>query len=170
MHRHHQSVTLPRQDGLKPTLPMIQLPIYRVRQRDLEAYLGRVYRLEHFDFHEATGITPGMCPEYVVSPTTPLAYHAQQEADRLRRGRKSGNIALILHVLCADGYIPVGRYIIDTHPEPPPAQVYRSLLAKTGDPGHPECVAFRRDHRKNRAFTQLAGQMDRTVQERRETP
>ena len=98
MHRR-QFTASPRQDGPKPVLPMVQLPIYRVRQRDLEADLGRVYRLEHFDFHEATGITPGMCPEYVVSPTTPLAYHAQQEADRLRRGRKSGNIALILHVL-----------------------------------------------------------------------
>ena len=129
MHRHHQSVTSPRQDGLKPTLPMIQLPIYRVRQHDLEAYLGQVYRLEHFDFHEATGITPGMCPEYVVSP------HDAPGLPRPTRGQPPTTGVRAATSLdparpLQDGYIPVGRYIIDTHPEPPPAQVYRSLLQK----------------------------------------
>ena len=68
-------------------------------------------------------------------------------------------------MLCADGFIPAGRYIIDTHPEPPPGQVYRALLIETGDPNHPRCMAFKRDRRRERAFTQLAVQMDKVVLE-----
>ncbi len=64
---------------------------------------------------------------------------------------------MILNVLCLDGYILAGRYTIDTHPEPPPGQVYR--------PSHPRCEAFKREHRSNRAFTQLAAQMDKAVLE-----
>jgi hypothetical protein len=106
-----------------------------------------------------------MCPEYRVNPTLPPAWSARQEADRIRRGQRSRNVALILNVLCADGCIPAGQYIIDTHPEPPPAQTYRVLLMKTGDPSHPDCVAFRREHQRERAFTQLATQMDKAVLE-----
>jgi hypothetical protein len=144
---------------------MVQLPIYRVKQRHLEAYLAKVYRMDDFDFLVAAGATPGMCSEYLVRPVLPPACTALQEADRIRHGHRSRNVALILNVLCADGFIPAGRYIIDTHSEPPPAQVYRALLMKTGNPRHPECVAFRREHRSNRAFTQLAAQMDKAVLE-----
>jgi hypothetical protein len=70
-----------------------------------------------------------------------------------------------LLALCLDGRIPAGRYTIDTHPEPPPGQVYRALLIETGDPNHPRCAAFKREHRSNRAFTQLAAQMDKAVLE-----
>ncbi len=104
------------------------------------------------------------------NPKLPLSWHAQQEADRIRQGHKSGNVPLILQTLYLDGYIRAGHFVIDTHPEPPPAQVYRALLAKTGDANHPECVAFRRDHRRDRAFTQLAVQMDRTVLDRKGRP
>ena len=149
----------------RPILPMIQLPIYRVKQRHLEAYLAKVYRMDGFDFLLAAGATPGMCPEYHVSPALPPAFGAQQEADRIRRGHRSRNVPLILNVLCADGFIPAGRYTIDTHPEPPPAQVYRALLMKTGDPNDPRCAAFKREHRHERAFTQLAAQMDKAVLE-----
>ena len=163
--QHHRPPTtsLPRQNSPKPTLQMTQLPVYRVKQRHLEAHLARVYRMDGFDFGRAAGTTPGMCPEYIVRPALPPAGSAHQEADRIRQGHKSRNVSLILNVLCLDGYIPAGHYIIDTHPEPPPGQVYRALLLKTGDPGHPECVAFRREHRHERAFTQLAAQMDKTV-------
>ncbi|MGD0038898.1 MAG: hypothetical protein ABSE84_00555 [Isosphaeraceae bacterium] len=164
-HRPRPPVTLPRQTGSRPALPMVQLPIYRVKQRHLEAYLAKVYRMEGFDFLLAAGATPGMCPEYRVSPALPPAWSAQQEADRIRRGHPSRNVGLILNVLCLDGYIPAGAYTIDTHPEPPPGQVYRALLLKTGAPGHPDCVAFRREHRHERAFTQLAAQMDKAVLE-----
>ena len=55
---------------------MVQLPIYRVKQRHLEAYLAKVYRMDDFDFLLAAGATPGMCPEYLVSPALPPAWNA----------------------------------------------------------------------------------------------
>ena len=163
--QHRQRLPLPRQNGQKPVLPMVQLPIYRVKQRHLEAYLAKVYRMDDFDFLLAAGATPGMCPEYLVSPALPPACLTSQEADRIRHGHRSRNVPLILNALCADGFIPAGRYIIDTHPEPPPGQVYRALLIETGDPNDPRCVAFKREHRRERAFTQLAVQMDKAVLE-----
>ena len=166
MHDRRQRPPMsPRQCGQKPVLPMVQLPIYRVRQRHLEAYLATVYRMDDFDFLMAAGATPGMGVEYAVSPTLPPAGTAVEDADRIRRGRRTRNVGLILNVLCIDGYIPAGKYIIDTRPEPPPAQVYRALLEKTGNPTHPECMAFKREHRQNRTFTQLAAQMDKTILE-----
>jgi hypothetical protein len=142
---------------------MVQLPIYRVKQRHLEAYLARVYRMDNFNFLLAAGATPGMCPEYLVSSALPPASSTSQQVDRIRHGHRSRNVPLILNVLCTDGFIPAGQYIIDTHPEPPPGQVYRSLLIETGDPTHPRCAAFRRAHGRERAFAQLAAQMDRAV-------
>jgi hypothetical protein len=64
----------------------------------------------------------------------------------------------------------VGHHIIDTHPEPPPGQVYRALLMKTEDPNHPDCVGFKRAHRQDKSFTQLAAHMDRVVREARHEP
>jgi hypothetical protein len=168
MHDHRQRPAVsPRQCGQKPVLSMVQLPIYRVRQRHLEAYLATVYRMDEFDFLMAAGATPGMCVEYAVSPTLPPAGTAVDQADRIRRGRRTRNVGLILNVLCLDGYIPAGKYIIDTRPEPPPAQVYRALLIETRNPNDPRCAAFRREHRDHRAFTQLAAQMDKAVLEAR---
>ena len=164
-HRRPTPAATPRPNGPKPVLPMIHLAVYRVKQRHLEDFLARVYRMDGFNFARATGATPGMCPEYHVSPALPATYPATQEADRIRRGQRTGNVPLILNVLCLDGYIPAGRYTIDTHPDPPPGQVYRALLIDTGDPNHPRCAAFRREHRSNRAFTQLAVQMDKAVLE-----
>lgn len=171
MHDSRQRpLTSPRQSGQKPVLPMIQLPIYRVKQRHLEVYVATVYRMDDFDFLMAAGATPGMCVEYLVNSALPPARNAAEDADRIRRGHRTRNVGLILNVLCIDGYIPAGKYIIDTHPEPPPGQVYRALLLKTGDPAHPECLAFKRQHCHERAFTQLAAQMDRVVREAQHEP
>jgi hypothetical protein len=146
---------------------MVHLPVYRVKQRHLEAYLARVYRMEKFDFLIASGATPGMCPEYRVSPTLPPAWESRQEADRIRHGRHVRNMPFILNVLCLDGYIPAGVYIIDTHPEPAPGQVYRALLVKTENPSHPDCVAFKHANQHNRAFRELAARMDNAVREQK---
>jgi hypothetical protein len=132
---------------------MIQLPFYRVKQRDLETYLARVYRTNGFDFGRAAGTVPGMCPEYRVQATLPAAWTARDAADRIRRGHRTNNVGLILNVLCVDGYIPAGHYTVDTHPEPPPAQVYRDMLMRTGDPSHPDCASFRQRHCHDRTFS-----------------
>jgi hypothetical protein len=168
-YRQRLPASQPHQGRQQAVLPMVHLPIYRVKQRHLEAFLGKVYRMDGFDFLLSAGATPGMCPEYLVSPALPPAASARQEADRIRGGHRSRSVGLILNVLCLDGYIPAGRYTIDTHPEPPPGHVYRALLIETGDPGHPNCVAFRREHQRERAFTQLAAQMDKAVLEARQS-
>ena len=137
----------PRQGGQKPVLPMVQLPIYRVKQRHLEVYLATVYRMDDFDFLMAAGATPGMCVEYLVNPALPPARNAAEDADRIRRGHRTRNVGPILNVLCIDGYIPAGKYIIDTHKRPDPTNVYHSLLLQTRDPLAPECLQFKEEHK-----------------------
>jgi hypothetical protein len=121
----------------------------RVHYRRLEEYLAKVYRL---------------IPEYAVSPTLPPSQDAHDRADAIRSGRRSRDVALILDVLCLDGFIPAGRHIIDTRPETPPIRpVSRALLRQTGTPESEECIAFRDAHREDRAFTRPAGEIDRAV-------
>jgi hypothetical protein len=165
-HRQHSAAS-PRPQKAKPTLTMLHLPHYRVKQRHLEAYLSKVYRMEGWDFLLASGATPGLCVEYQVNPAIPPAGNFRHDADNIRRGHRSRNVPLILNVLCLDGYIPAGTYIIDTHPEPPPGQVYRALLMRTEDPSHPACVAFKRAHQHSRGFMQAAVQMEKAVREQK---
>lgn len=103
--------------GSKPKMEMVQLPIFRVHYRRLEEYLAAVYRIEGFDFLLASGAVPGLVPEYAVSPTLPPSEDARRRADAIRAGRRTRDVALILNVLCLDGFIPAGKYIIDTRPE-----------------------------------------------------
>jgi hypothetical protein len=49
----------PFRTGQKPTLEMVQLPVFGVGQRHLEEYLMKVYRMEDFDFLLAAGCTAG---------------------------------------------------------------------------------------------------------------
>jgi hypothetical protein len=103
----------------KPKLEMLVLPVFRVKYRKLEAYIASVYRFE-FDFLFATGQIAGQCLEYNVSGK--LDGHAwQQRAHELRCGIRTRDVSLILNVLVADGFIPAGKYIIDTHQPPKPA-------------------------------------------------
>jgi hypothetical protein len=149
--------------GPKPVLEMVQLPIFRVRYRRLEDYLARVYRMEGFDFLLASGAVPGLVPEYAVSPTLPASEDARRRADAIRTGRRTRDVALILNVLCLDGFIPAGKYLIDTRPEMPPIEHYKALLRKSGIPLSAECIAFRDAHRQDRAFTRFAAEIDTAV-------
>ncbi len=101
----------------RPILEMTQLPIFRVHYRRLEEYLATVYRMECFDFLMASGAAPGLVPEYVVRPKLPPSSDSERQADVIRAGRRTRNVALILNVLCLDGFIPPGKYISDTRPE-----------------------------------------------------
>ena len=58
----------------------------------------------------------------------------------------------LLNVLCLDGFIPAGKYIIGTRPEPSPIEQYRALLRQTGTPESKECIAFRRAHHSDKTF------------------
>jgi len=119
--------------------------------------------MEGFDLLLASGAVPGLIPEYAVSPTLSPAQDAHDRADAIRAGRRTRDVALILNALCIDGFIPAGRYIIDTRPEPSLIDQYRALLRQTGTPESEECIAFRDAHRQDRAFTRLAAQIDRAV-------
>lgn len=130
----------------KPKLKAQVIPVFRVYYRDLEQYIQRVFGFE-FDFLFATGFVNGMCPEYQVTGTIPSAM-AQQAKD-LRSGRRTRNLLLIINVLAADGYIPAGKYIIDTHRRPNPTEAYRSLLLRTRDPLAPECLRLKDEHKDN---------------------
>ncbi len=120
--------------GPKPRLEMVQLPIFRVHYRRLEDYLVTVYHMTEFDFLKASGAGPGLVPEYGVSAVLPPAQDAQRRADAIRAGRRTQDVPLILTTLCIDGYIPPGKYIIDTRPEPPPIDVLQV------DPRQPQIV------------------------------
>jgi len=162
MQRHCQAG---EEETSRPRLEMVQLPIFRVHYRRLEEFLREVYRMDSFDFLVASGAVAGMIPEYHVSRDLPAAVTAVDRAHAIRTGRRTRDVQLILNVLCHDGYIPAGRYIIDTRPERPPIARYRALLQETGTPDSPECVAFRRAHLKDKAFTRYAAEIDNQVRE-----
>jgi hypothetical protein len=149
--------------GPKPLLEMVQLPIFRVHYRRLEEYLAKVYRMEGFDFLLASGAAPGLVPEYAVSTTLPPSEDARRRTDAIRAGRRTHDVALILNVLCLDGYIPAGKYIIDTRMEQSPINQYRTLLRKTGTPESEECRAFWHAHQGSKTFMRLAAEIDATV-------
>jgi len=98
-----------------------------------------------------------------VAPSLPPSEDAQRRADAIRSGRRTRDVALILAVLCIDGYIPAGQYIIDTRPETPPIEQYKTLLRKTGNPLSAECIALRNAHRQDRAFTRLTAEIDTAI-------
>ena len=147
----------------RPVLEMVQLPIFRVHYRRLEEYLAKVYRMEDFDFLRATGAGPGLVPEYAVSPALPPALDAARQAEAIRAGRRTQNVSLILNVLCIDGCIPPGKYIIDTRPEPAIIDQYRSLLRQTGTPESEECRTFRCAHHGDKTFIRTAAEIDTQV-------
>lgn len=159
-HFHREQPAKTPTTGPRPVLEMVQLPIFRVHYRRLEEYLAAVYHMEGFDLLRATGAGPGLVPEYAVSPTLPPAQDTARQADAIRTGRRTQNVGLILNVLCFDGFIPAGKYIIDTRPEPPPIDQYRSLLRQTGSPESKECRAFRQAHQADRVFIRLATGID----------
>lgn len=144
----------------KPKLAVSRLPIYRVHYTVLEEYLARVYNMRGFDFCLATGAAPGLVPEYRVSAILPNGWNAPEQADRIRCGQRTKNVALILNVLCIDGFIPPGLYIIDTRQQTPVIDVYRTLLEETRDPLDPRCIEYRNRHRDDHDFNQKAAILD----------
>lgn len=100
--------------GPKPKLPMEVAYLCRVHYLGLQAYLAKVYKMKGYNVLFAVGVTNGMCPEYIVNGEMPPASNIGQQIDNIRRGRPTRNLSLILNVLCADGFIGKGKYIIDT--------------------------------------------------------
>jgi hypothetical protein len=135
------------------------LPIFRVHYRKLEDYLCRIFRFDGFDFLRASGAVPGLVPEYQIGPDLPPSGDAAGRAESVRNGKRT-HVPLMLTVLCRDGYIPAGKYLIDTRPETPPIETYKALLRQTGTPESNECRDFRAAYRHDKAFTRLAAEID----------
>ena len=164
MPRHFHRERIPAKTpaaGPKPVLEMVQLPIFRVHYRRLEEYLAKVYRMEDFDFLLASGAAPGLVPEYAVSAALPPSEDARRRADAIRAGRRTRDVALILNVLCLDGCIPAGKYIIDTRPEPAvPRPIPGLLLRQTGTPESEECMRLPARPPSDKTFIRLAAEID----------
>jgi hypothetical protein len=135
----------------------------RVHYLTLQAYLAKVYRMRDYDILGSTGAI-GIVPEYLVTGKLPTATNVDQQANDIRRGRRTRDLGFILNVLCADGFIPAGQYVIDTRVPPTPTVAYTRLLNEHRDPNHPECAAFRRKHR-DPIFKKHAATLDRIARD-----
>jgi len=160
------------------SLPIAYIPpFHRVHYRALETYLAQVYHLNGFNVLKAAGAVHGLYPEYLIQGVIPR--DLQTLAGHIRTGTRTGarcsDLSLVLTVLCADGHIPAGRYVIASQREPGPLEAYKTLLQRTLDPLDPECVHFKEKHRENSHFRKKARIIDRSLvewlkQERSEEP
>ena len=147
----------------KPVLDVYRVPVFRVHQTKLEAYIHKVFGFE-FDLLIAAGITEGQCIELEVNGNMPSTEWERRASD-LRCGQRTKSVVLIMAVLCKDGYIPAGKYTISTHPLPDPTTVYTHLLQKTGNPQSDECVKYRKQHQNDNVFRERAAILDQRFKE-----
>jgi hypothetical protein len=104
-----------------------------------------------------------MTPEFNVTGSLPDTPNLWQQVDNIRRGRCERNLGLILDILCKDGFIPAGKYIIDMTPGIDPLDAYRDALHATGDPLDVECMTIKRENKADREFMKQATMLDRKV-------
>jgi len=137
--------------------------VCRVHFRALEAYLAKVYRMRDYDARLASGAAGQMAPEYVVTGAFPPAANMAQQIDNIRRGRRTRDLGLILNVLCVDGFIPVGKYVIDISEDLQPIQRYAELLNESHDPLSTGCISLKEQHRVDREFMTQAKMLDQLI-------
>ncbi len=163
--RYHPPKPIQAWKGPKPQLSMLVSFACRVHFRVLEAYLAKVYKMRDYDVRLATGAQGGMVPEFSVTGELPPAANMGQQADNIRRGRRTRDLGLILNVLCIDGFIPVGTYTIDTTEDQTPIHTYAELLNRNYDPLHPACIALKEKHRHDKDFMKRAKALELLVRE-----
>jgi len=167
MLRHRRRVYTPKPirewKGPKPKLPMTVTFVCRVHFRVLETYLAKVYRMRDYDARLASGAAGDMAPEYIVTGTLPPAVNMAQQVDNIRRGRRTRDLGLILNVLCVDGFIPVGKYVIDISEDRQPINRYAEELNESHDPASPGCVDLKKRHREDREFMKRAKMLDQLM-------
>jgi L-fucose mutarotase/ribose pyranase (RbsD/FucU family) len=151
--------------GPKPKLKMSVIPHYRVHFRVLEAYLATVFQMQDYDIKLATGAKCGMTPEFVVTGSLPPANTMGQQVLDIRRGRKTRRLGLILDLLCLDGFISAGVYIIDMTEGDEPFEAYRKILNERHDPLSPECLKIKSDNRRDSKFVKQVAVLDRKINE-----
>jgi len=139
--------------------------VCRVHFRELEAYLAKVLKMQDYDVRLATGGKGGMIPEFTVDGTVPPAANMGQQVDNIRRGRRTRDLGLILNVLCMDGFIPIGMYVIDTNEDLEPINTYAALLNVHHNPLHPACIALKEKHKHDKDFMRRAKALETLVLE-----
>ena len=153
--------------GPKPELRMQVTPTCRVHYQDLEAYLAKVYRMLDYSVRQATGAQADMTPEFIVTGRLPPILN--QQVDNIRRGRKTHrNLGLILDVLCVDGFIRKGKYVIDMTEEDKPLDQYRTALYETQNPLDSKCLKIRNKYKGDKEFIHQATIITRKFNEIRE--
>jgi hypothetical protein len=116
-----------------------------------------------YDIRRSTGARADMTPEFTVTGILPDTPNLWQQVDNIRRGRSERNLGLILDLLCKDGFIPAGRYIIDMSTGPDPLDSYRDALHRTSDPLDVECMKIKEANRGDKDFTKQAAMLDKKV-------
>jgi hypothetical protein len=127
-----------------PPLKVTQLPVFRVYYKDLEQFVSKVFGFE-FDYLLSMGMKEeGIGCEFDLDGVVPATDSIKRQVDQIRLGRRSKNVTLLLNLCVEDGYMPAGKYSIDTRPTVDPVEYYRTILSETGDPEHEKCIAFKR--------------------------
>lgn len=156
--------------GEKPVLEMQQLPVFRLHHSKLLPYLKKVYRTDEFDFLIAAGVTAGAVVEYNITGHVPKGRDWDYRVDQIRSGRRVNRYPdLVLNLLCREGFIPKGQYLIETKPLINAIDVYRRLLEQTKDADDERCVEFRLAHGGTPQFDERAAILDARVAEYRAT-
>lgn len=149
--------------GPKPALKMRVTSICRVHYTDLEAYLLKVFRMQDCNILAITGARGAMTPEFVVDGVLKDSANLGQQLVDIRSGRRIRDMGLALNLLCKDGFIPKGLYVIDTTEGEKTIEAYRRALNQTHDPLNAECLRLKEGNRSDKKFMRQAVLLDRQI-------
>jgi hypothetical protein len=135
----------------------------RVHYKDLQEYLALVYKMRGYDIRQVTGAGIHMTPEFIVTGSLPDTPNIWQQVDNIRRGKGGRHLSLILNLLCKDGFILAGKYVIDMSPGPDPSDFYRDALHRTGDPLSVECLKIKETNKGDQDFVKRVAMLDKKV-------
>ena len=137
---------------------------YKVTHTNLERFLNKKYGIE-FDFKKATGRAYPDCVEYVVTGKLSDPLGVRHQIARARKGRCSRNAAILLNLLCADGFIPAGKYVVKVERVIDYQGWYLKLLEQYGVDS-PECLEFQNTHSQVKPWCEM---VDRSARQYLET-
>lgn len=114
-----------KQKGDMEKVPVTLLPVIEIHHTDLEKLVKQAYGFDiNFEFitrypkNIGVGYRVEELGYFVEGKLLEANPRWKERADKVRRGRRTGNIELLLNVLAADGFIHRGRWIVRTGPKP----------------------------------------------------
>jgi hypothetical protein len=129
----------------------------------LEAYIYKVFKIRDFDIAKATGARGDMSPEFHVTGVLPPANNIRQQVENVRRGRENRRLWLILDILCMDGFIPRGLYIVNIEQRESPVDEYLRIVNETHDKDGFRCRELKRVHAKDKDFLIKINSIDKQL-------